>query len=402
MINYTLNFIEDLKEEILTRNIICLGTPTNIEELLKVLGIPRQQVEFCCNIHSDSVSNYPFMVREVSVIDSINPSEYVLLITDQDIDLAKRLLSCLSISNIKEVINCYKFPLNTRYYNSSEQLLIHRYSKPLEYWKRYCMDKTKNCDMAAVNFSNKRMIPRVILVLTTKCNLRCRDCIALTPHYQSGYHVDLHTLLQSVDSFLSNVDECYCLELLGGEPFLYPFIDNLLKLLIDNKKIFTIQITTNGLVTVKDSTIELMKNPKIHIRISDYNIQSKNKYLLQEKLLSSGVNFWVQSDIAWLPIGTIQKRNAQRRVIMDEYSLCFEGLNCKTILNGKLYNCTFASRIYDLKLAPNVENIDLLSGNVSWEKLLTFWTSPYSKACDYCQIMNPNAKCIPSAIQDNN
>ena len=69
------------------------------------------------------------------------------------------------------------------------------------------------------------------------------------------------------------------------------------------------------------------------------------------------------------------------------------------MLNGKLFTCTFSSRLYDLEYASDVEFIDLINEKVSWNKILDFIMSSYSNGCRYCNIMNPNSELIQSAIQ---
>lgn len=400
MINYCLSFIEDISKELLHKKLICLGAPKDIEKRLKPYFIPYQQIECCCNIIDEPVcdtSNYPFRIYELQYLNTVDISKYIFLIVSDDVDQIKERLRLLKLCYQNEVINCYKLPLINRYYGNPDDILTHRFFNPLSFWKDYYLNKTGVEEQVS---NSTRCIPRAILVLTTKCNLRCKDCIALTPYYKNGYHVPIVTLFKSIDSFLSNIDYCYCLELLGGEPFLYPDIDVVLEYVINQNKIATIQITTNGLAFVKESTIALLKNKKIHVRISEYNnCTTTNRRRFQEKLHAAGVNYWIQSDIAWMPIGDLHKRNANPQTLMDEYSLCFEGINCKTILNGKLYSCTFASRIADLGLATDIEYVDLLKDNVSWEQLFDFWRQPISMACDYCKMMDPNAHCIPSAIQ---
>ncbi len=400
MINYSLSFIEDLREELGTKKIICLGTPLDIKDKIKTYNISPHQIECCCDVFMDSDCNTAsplFNVFDLSHLDTIDVSKYILLIVDSNVDQVKKHLRSLKIYNQSSVINCYKLPLNRRYYNNPDEVVAYRYTTPLAFWKEYCLKKVGIIDQAE---HHKHCIPRVILVLTTKCNLRCKDCIALTPYYKNSYHVPLAILIRSIEKFLSDVEYCYCLELLGGEPFLYPDINELLNHLIMHDKISTIQITTNGLADIDDSTINLLKNKKVHVRISNYDIGNKEKQLsFQEKIKAAGINFWVQSDIAWLPIGNLHKRNENHQTLMDEYSLCFEGLNCKTILNGNLYSCTFASRIADLGIATDIEYIDLLNEAVTWNQLFSFWNMPYCSACDYCKMMDPNAQCISSALQ---
>lgn len=64
-------------------------------------------------------------------------------------------------------------------------------------------------------------VKQLELALTTRCSLRCRDCMNLMQYYEMPADVPLKKNKWAIDSFLRCVDAVCDFFVLGGEPFLY-------------------------------------------------------------------------------------------------------------------------------------------------------------------------------------
>lgn len=120
------------------------------------------------------------------------------------------------------------------------------------------LDKKRNifCEQA------KLIIPRITLVISVKCSLRCKDCVNLMQYYNEPYDLGIEELMSEMNEFFDLVDELMEISIVGGEPFLYEDLDKLIQYLISNEKINSIRFTTNGTVVPKESVLNLMSHKK--------------------------------------------------------------------------------------------------------------------------------------------
>lgn len=61
--------------------------------------------------------------------------------------------------------------------------------------------------------------------ITTRCNLKCRDCTSMMPYYSKfsrHWDVDVDKLLKNINKLLDGLDTIADVVLYGGEPFLFP------------------------------------------------------------------------------------------------------------------------------------------------------------------------------------
>ena len=158
-------------------------------------------------------------------------------------------------------------------------------------------------------FSNKFTIRNIDLVITEYCNLRCKDCGSLIPYYKNPAHIKLDEILSPLDNFLNAIDELYELRILGGEPFLYPSIGELLDACGKLSKVKRIVIYTNSTVIPENMIFERMKENQVVLHMSDYGTYSGKVKEIQEKCLEYGIDFYVHKYNEWRDMGTTELRN---------------------------------------------------------------------------------------------
>lgn len=411
MIKYSLNYYEELCAELNNKRIIFIGRDHTDLDINKEIQFLYPYVDYC--LMTDSVhQNYVkfgekfLKIQSLDSLSNIDLTSYILFIASEYVDYIKFRLGEFEI---KFDIKCYSLHLHHRFYLDINNNILNRYIEPAMYWyskmleiRNMKVDDSKRLmeiRKSEISSGHLKVIPRLIVTLTTKCNLNCLECIALTPHYKRQFDIPLKIIIESLSHLFDIVDYCSCIELIGGEPFLYPQINNVLQFLLKSEKVELVQITTNGLIMPKSDTLKLLANNKIILRISDYEL-SNLVNVTCEQFAKHKIKFCVQKNLAWMPIGNLQKKDKNELTLCDEYAVCFEGINCKNLFEGKIFNCTFASRLYDLKICNNVEFLNILQEeNLSWKTILDFWVAFPSKACSYCEINNPNTSCVKCAVQ---
>jgi len=202
-------------------------------------------------------------------------------------------------------------------------------------------------------------IPNVDLVLTTKCTLRCKDCSNLMPYYKDSISYSPEELIKDLDALLASVDYIFEVRILGGEPFVYPQLDNIISKCLAERKIEKIRIITNGTLLPTDDCMVLLRKlkprqkKKILFSISSYAVVAdsvKNK--LYGRLKNMGYCFYIRDIRVWNDYGLFNKREYSTKDLSINYSTCSL---CVTLFNHEISICARAANGTFLGLIPKIE-----------------------------------------------
>jgi organic radical activating enzyme len=249
--------------------------------------------------------------------------------------------------------------------------------------------------------NNKIHIYQTDVLVTEKCTLNCSHCNMFMPHFEEPIHREMDTIISDIDSFFSVVDYVSVFHLVGGEPFLYPNIEGVVRHIVDNyiDRIDKLIITTNGTILPKQSMIEVLKSNPIILSVSDYTDKLENIKKKVVKVLDAykenNVNHYVRTEIEWYDFGDLRvKGNRTTDELINHFDSCtapFRGLN-----DGKFYYCHLNTSAVRTKLFPLNENDYLDIHTISKEQLLKFdlgYTDlGYITFCDNCNGCNTGIK----------
>jgi len=101
------------------------------------------------------------------------------------------------------------------------------------------------------------------ILLTDRCNQRCPYCFASEVMKEGNPNISVPDLRRIVD-FVVKTDRTF--GLIGGEPLLHPEIDEILKSVIDDSRIKSVMLFTNG--TEIREHIRLLTHPKIELLVN--------------------------------------------------------------------------------------------------------------------------------------
>ena len=191
------------------------------------------------------------------------------------------------------------------------------------------------------------VIPRVMILPTTRCNLRCKGCSSLLPPFEHPQDLPVNQLILDMDLFFRGVDQCIRLTI-GGEPFLYPELAELLSYLRGQEKVLGVLLITNSTIQPSGPVLELLRDSKFFVEVSDYgHIQQMSRTVAA--LENAGVRFSVLTDQMWDDMGGVEPRGRTAQQRRDVYRICEQGRLMKSIYNGAVYTCARSARMRALE-----------------------------------------------------
>lgn len=252
------------------------------------------------------------------------------------------------------------------------------------------------------------VVGSIDVCMTTRCDLRCKGCGSLMPMYKHPRDVELELIIKSLDRFFSVVDRVFRVNVIGGEPFLYPQMDKVIEYLNSRDEVVSVVVPTNGTVVPNNPNLyEALRNPKNHVRISHYEAYDKKAGKLLAKLEEENIyhtvkNFSVDT-FQWYDFGEFELRDRSEEELDKQYYEC--EVEWMSLYRGKLYPCPRAAHSIDLGLQPAEGNyIEITDEKISLEELKAnlekfVYETKHYPACNRCNRGTGKCPVIPVAKQ---
>lgn len=404
------------------KQVVCFGSGELGMTVLQELNI-RESVRFFCDNDSTkwgtrlrvAESDYP--ICSPAALSDVDWNTTVLLVTNAYYfkEIQKQLDA---IEILDSAVGYIYWNFRFAIYPGTEDFFEERILKPSLKWYEYHL-KQKNVATDAIQqlvkakeefmrgdeFGRPLVVPRIVFRITTYCSLNCKDCLQLIPLFvEKGkcQHFDKASILQDMKVFLDSVDECICTTVCGGEPMMYPYLDELLEYLIQSPKTVSVEFETNGTILPSDKLLKLCQNEKVIVRMSDYGDIVKMTNALA-RFEEYGVYPDIFTDMVWREAGNPVYQEKDEETMRREYLRCDCSVNAKGILGGKLYNCNRAE-MHDLlgeynSDADYVELKEEFGLQENRLRIRNMFDRDYCYACHYCNSGMEKMKVIPPAIQ---
>jgi len=183
-------------------------------------------------------------------------------------------------------------------------------------------------------------------LVTTNCNLTCVGCNHLRDHFEPKHNVnfDVNNIFSDLQKIISAVDFIKSLVVVGGESFMHPELEEILRAILSLPKIGFIQIITNGTVVPKNKKVfEVLANSRIFVEISGYGNKLSEKLVKKrkqffEKLDEYKINYRYDEVFQWIDFGGFEKRNYSITQWQEIYNNCCFVSN--DLFDGKLHKCS--------------------------------------------------------------
>lgn len=252
------------------------------------------------------------------------------------------------------------------------------------------------------------VVGSIDVCMTTRCDLRCKGCGSLMPMYKHPKDVEIELILHSLDRFFSVVDRVFRVNVIGGEPFVYPHMDRVIEYLNGKDQVVSVVVPTNGTVMPENPRLyEALRNPKNHVRISHYEAYDKKSGKLLERLKEENIYHTVKqfgaNTYLWYDFGGYEDRGRSDDELAKQYHTC--EVEWMSLYRGKLYPCPRAAHSIDLGFQPAEGNyIEIANEEISLEELKKnleqfVYETKFYPACNRCDRGTGKCPVIPVAEQ---
>ncbi|MGP1568844.1 radical SAM protein [Peptoanaerobacter stomatis] len=407
-------FIELVKND--NKKIICYGVGKMLDNFIYKSSL-LESIE--CLIDSDinkigkkiKILDKEFCINDINILENYDSKNFLILITSGYYnEIIEKIYK--SFSDKSFIVAVYPI-INITYDNSEEFFknrvldeCINEYRSLLKINGLDFIEIEKKIDEKSkyiIGDSDYRplVIPRIMIMPTTKCNFTCIGCSSLLPLFDNPQDVDINQIIKDFDIFFSAIDECIRITI-GGEPFLYKDLDKILEYLISQDKVLGILMITNSTIVPKNNVIELLKYNKIYIEISDYGHLEKMSKLVSlfEK---ENIKFEVLTQQYWTDMGNTQKRNRSLEELRFSYLNCEQSRLIKGFHDGYFYTCARSARlkslgIYDAK-EDSFKFSDYSVSEIRKKIQEMYYEKDIAISCDYCDLGTLPNKIIDAGIQ---
>lgn len=248
------------------------------------------------------------------------------------------------------------------------------------------------------------IIPQVEFVLTTRCNLRCRDCANLIQYYRQPAHFDADLILQDLQTLADSTDMIYRVVVMGGEPLLYPDLNKVLMTILEMPKIGMIHLVTNGTIIPKAGTLDILSHPRVFVTVSEYpeSLAPRRKKLLQ--ILHDRNIPLKHFPPDWLALGGLDHNvPSDARHMSRRFRKCYRAV-CNSLYDGQFFICprsAHGARLGQFEL-PDHDFVQIRGRHdlpAMRDELQALGKRPYLAACAHCNGVDGPA--VPAALQMN-
>lgn len=244
------------------------------------------------------------------------------------------------------------------------------------------------------------IIPYLEMSITSRCSLKCKDCLNLMQYYSNPRDYDTKKLISYFDKALNSIDYIYMYRILGGEPFLHKELYKIIIHGINSDKIRMVEVVTNGTVIPRKDVIVALQNKKASVFISNYGKISKNVEKLKTIFDEHNINFKCRDSLQWYDAGKLERNPYTVEEVKKVYAECSEA--CKTLVNGEIHICPRSAHGIALGVIPKREGdyIDVLNTPAKElkQKIRELYTCDYVEACYYC-VLPKERRSVKAAIQ---
>ena len=261
--------------------------------------------------------------------------------------------------------------------------------------------------------SNRFELERISLILTMRCNLKCRDCCVQAPYYREKYHPTLEFIKCEIDRLFQIADTIRFFSIEGGEALLRGDFAEILEHLVNYKDKIEVEIPiiTNGTVLPDQAVLRAagLLGEKVRFIVDNYGAISRHveelASLLEEKHIRCTIRNYDDCYCGgWVDLyGNYEKKwdKAGAEALHSRCAWVRKLKGVMEVIGGQIYFCPASRVFYERGLAvAEDERIRFMDGRPVEEvrrQIRGLFEKRSLAACQYCGgIHEDSARCKPA------
>lgn len=238
---------------------------------------------------------------------------------------------------------------------------------------------------------------------TMRCNLKCKLCGVMVPHYDCRPHMTEEEWKKNLQAVFEIVDKVHRFQITGGEPLLHLQLDAIVEecFSLYGNQFDEMWIFSNCAVPLRDNVLDVLKKYKDRIvfHMSDYGVRpevsEKNLALVEANEIPHRYLKYYGEDQycdGWVDNGDFVAHNrtdAENKEIFKSCSHACRG-GSWYLRDGKIHWCGRSIRGTELGLIPstNDDYLDVFDPNTTVQEKKELFEKLKNRdvitACDYC------------------
>lgn len=251
----------------------------------------------------------------------------------------------------------------------------------------------------------KITLERIAVMVTERCNLRCRLCAPMTPYWENTKDIPLERLKQAMEELFSIVGKVgkFSIGGGGGEPLLSKSLPGFLEQLLQYQdRVDKFDIVTNGTVVPDERLLGVLeKFNDMKVIVDDYGAGVSVNFeracqalegaaIPNERRKNNAETAHCDGWFDMLAVMDPPRTEEQAKEIFDQ-CIFSRDLRCNVVYDGKIFPCSRAVAFHRLEQIPKDKDIymDLFDQDKTAEEkrdeLLRHIRAEFFPACAYCQ-----------------
>lgn len=233
-------------------------------------------------------------------------------------------------------------------------------------------------------------LDNISIVVTDYCNLNCKNCMRMTKHMKDLKHLLYKDIIKSMHEVSNLAGTVRAYNILGGEPFLYPDLEQIVKGIPGCDNVEMVDIVTNGKIFPSKHMLNCLKSYGVRIIISDYGFYAQDVKKLIETLESMEMIYDVYDEKQkWHPISYKENMHKTEEELVSAFQKCKKCRECFEIYGRELFPCGFFSTMFHLNMLGKECEKDFVNLEMDDEwckEKLEEWcnNTSYINTCNYC------------------
>lgn len=310
----------------------------------------------------------------------------------------------MSLASIISYVNCYNKFKNKEKFDIVDCLNCGAESQGCSIYNEYL--KLIAVGRKVVSIKPSKKFDWFGCIMGQTCTLKCKHCCECVPYFKERRFSKATEIIEDCRKIAASCEFLRYIDLVGGEPLLHPEFKKIIEGLLTVENVGFIKVFTNGTIVPNDEVLELFKNPRLVLTMSNYVGQVEGKLLdnillFRAKLKEKNIKYICSDTKSWTDWGGFEMRNKTEEELVNDFRDCFDA-NCHKLFEGKIYRCPHqyaGVTLGDLELIDG-EYVDVKKLNYDelGQALDDLKGIKYVDACKRCS-MPYDAPEVPAGVQ---